>query len=74
MDYEVWSKLRAEMAVEFIVIELADRMISHTEGRERALSGQRFKTQDYLTVEHNMGGALIAIEKLGYEIVKKSKP
>jgi hypothetical protein len=70
MEQEEWAKLSADLAVEVIVMDLAEIYVPVIEGRPRALRQQEAQTQEYLNVEYRMGQALIALEKLGYQVSK----
>jgi len=81
MDYEQWSSLLVEMAVEAFVSDATEVMTPAAEARALALrikaqsdknveSGGR-QVQNWRALQHHMGNALIALEKLGYTVEKK---
>jgi len=66
-EFEV---LKRKMAIEVLVMELADKMIPSTEGRIKAEEISKSQGQQYLSLEYRMGQALIVLEKLGWKAVK----
>ena len=70
MEQEQWEELCHDMAVETIVMDLTEIMVPCSEGRSRAQRCLEQKEQSSLNVKYRMGQALIALEKLGYKVIK----
>jgi hypothetical protein len=71
MPFEEWNALREEMAVEAICIGAADQMIPPDEMRKRIAHWREAGDQRWLNQGWEMGNALIALDKLGYDVVKR---
>ncbi len=72
MEYNAWQELQKEMAIETIAMDLRDCYIGF--GREAKENAKRFlenKDQTALNVEYRMGQAIIALESLGYKIIRQ---
>lgn len=89
LTYEQWRAAYREMAVQYSTAEMAEMMIPMIEGEARARAAQARAdaangtpgTPDQLspgiqawrTTEHYMGGALVALQKMGYTIIPPIK-
>ncbi len=71
MDYKTWEKLSHEMAIEVIISDLTDVMVPADEARKRAEKLLEARNQDALSIEYRMGQALIALEKLKFNILRE---
>lgn len=68
MNQAQWEKMRHEMAIEVIVMDLVDIMFPEQEARQRAQSLLKSTGQEVLNLKYRMGQALLALDKLGYFI------
>jgi len=73
MDYEQWEQLKHDLAIEVIANDLLEIMTPYSEGRKRAEESLSEGNQEALNVEHRMGQALIALEKMGYVLIEKGR-
>lgn len=71
MEYKDWDELKTKLAIEVIASDLCDIMVPYREGTERAKLALAERNQQALDVEYRMGQTLIALETLGYEVVRK---
>lgn len=71
LSHEVWAALAAQIADESIVIDAADMMIPSNEIRARIVHWRAAgNDQRIMNAERAAGNVLIALEKLGYRVVK----
>ena len=71
MEYTQWEALGKEMAIKAIVSDLNGIFVPTVEAMPRAEQALASRDQRALEVEYRMGQALIALEELGYDIVKR---
>jgi len=68
MEHKEWNELKRKMAIEVITLDLCERMVPYKEGVERAKAALEAGHQKAQEVEHRMGQALVALEKLGHKV------
>ncbi len=71
MEYDKWKEMQRELSIRVIALELAHLYVPRKEGIERAKKLFESKDREALDVEFKMANCLIALEEMGYEVVKK---
>ena len=70
LNYKEGEELKYVLALEVIINDLNDLFIPYNEGIGRAKDLLAAKNSKALDIEYRMGQALIALEDLGYKILK----
>lgn len=72
-EFIISDELEHEIAIKMLVMGMCDQMIPAIEARKVAEAHHQAQTQKYLLLTHQIIGFGIALEKLGYKLVKEGR-